>query len=83
MPPHQQPVGVDTKRRTGHQRYQVFSALDLQQTGVRGQHSSDIVYLIRQCIAQHMDVKYVALCKLVNVENSLELAMPLWADNTA
>ena len=67
MSPYQQPMGIDTKRRTGHQRYQVFSALDLQQTGVRGQHSSDIVYLIRQCIAQHMDVKRVAHCKLVDV----------------
>ena len=68
---HQQPVGVDAKRRAGHQRHQVLAVLDLQQAGVCRQYSSDIVHLICQRIAQHMDVKRVAHCKLVDVRKQL------------
>ena len=68
---HQQPVGVDPKRGTRHQRDLILAVLNLEQARVRGQHRIDGVHLIGQHLAQHVDVKRVALCKLVNVRKQL------------
>ena len=68
---HQQSVGVDAKRRTGHQRYIVLAILDLQQRCVCGQYRVDGVYLVCQHLAQHMDVKRVVRRKLVNIRKQL------------
>ena len=71
MASHQQSVGIDPERRAGHQRYIVLTVLDLQQAGIRGQYSSDIVHLICQHLTQHMDIKRVSRRKLVNVRKQL------------
>ena len=71
MASHQQPVGVDAKRRAGHQRYIVLTVLDLQQTRVRGQHRVDAVHFVDQCVAQYTDVEHIAHCKLVDVRKQL------------
>ena len=76
MSPHQQPVGVHPKGRTGHQRHQVLSVLDLQQRCVRRQYRGDLIHLVGQHLTQYMDVKSVALRKLVNVRKQLRTGHP-------
>ena len=67
MASYQQSVGIDPERRTRHQCDQILVILDLEQARVRGQYRVDGVHLIGQHLTQHMDVKRVAHCKLVNV----------------
>ena len=71
MASHQQSVGIDPERGTGHQRYIVLAFLNLQQTRVRGQYRVDAVHFVGQCVAQYMDVEHIALCKLVDVRKQL------------
>ena len=71
MASYQQPVCIDGKRRTRHQRDQILALLNLQQARIRRQYRVDGVYLVCQHLTQHMDIEHITLCKLVNIRKQL------------
>lgn len=68
---HQQTVGIHAIGGAGDQRTQILTGDNPQQTGVVRQHSMDFHHLIGKALLQHMQIKDIPGCQLLQIGKHL------------
>ena len=59
MSPHQQTVGIDAVRGTGHQSAVILPQLYFQFLHFMGLHRQNLVHLIRHSLSQNVEIKHI------------------------